>query len=56
VKTHGLGHNRVLRAPEVLDAVIPFMTDGVRTESLAATRMAGLDGELFFRDRRWLRA
>ena len=50
VSTHGLGHHRVLRAPEVLDAVVPFVADGVRAEtSFSAT----IDGELFFRDARW---
>jgi pimeloyl-ACP methyl ester carboxylesterase len=50
VSTHGLGHHRVLRAPEVLSAVVPFVADGVRaTSSFSET----IDGELFFRDRRW---
>ena len=50
VSTHGLGHHRVLRAPEVLDAVVPFVAEGVRAE---ASFRQTIDGELFFRDLRW---
>jgi len=50
VSTHGLGHHRVLRAPEVIDAVVPFVTDGVRVESSFSETV---DGELFFREARW---
>ncbi len=49
VTTHGLGHHRILRAPEVLDAVVPFVADGVSEET--AFR-ATIDGELFYRDAR----
>jgi pimeloyl-ACP methyl ester carboxylesterase len=49
VSTHGLGHHRVLRAPEVLDAVVPFVADGAR----APTFMETLEADLFERDRRW---
>jgi pimeloyl-ACP methyl ester carboxylesterase len=50
VSTRGLGHHRVLRAPDVVDAVVPFVADGSR----AATSFSEtIDGELFFRDRRW---
>jgi len=49
VSTEGLGHRRILRAPEVVDAVVPFVADGVRHDAFAET----LDGELFFRDSRW---
>jgi pimeloyl-ACP methyl ester carboxylesterase len=49
VSTHGLGHQRVLRAPEVLDAVVPFVTEGARTET---SFRETIDGELFFRDLR----
>jgi pimeloyl-ACP methyl ester carboxylesterase len=48
VTTHGLGHNRILKAPEVLDAIVPFIAEGASNESFAAT----LDGELYFRHRR----
>lgn len=51
VSTHGLGHHRVLRAPEVMSAVIPFVTDGTPYESVSFSET--IDGELFFRDRRW---
>lgn len=50
VATHGLGHHRILRAPEALDAVVPFVSAGVRAE---ASFSETLDGELFFRDLRW---
>jgi pimeloyl-ACP methyl ester carboxylesterase len=46
--THGLGHQRVLRAPEVLAAVVPFVAGGERAPELATL----IDSELFFRDRR----
>lgn len=49
VSTHGLGHTRVLRAPEVLEPIAAFIAEGVREPALAAT----LDEELYFRDRRW---
>lgn len=50
VTTHGLGHHRVLHAPEVTGAVVPFTTDGARAE---APFSETIDGELYFRDRRW---
>ena len=50
VPTHGLGHHRVLRAPEVLGAVVPFVADGVPA---APSFSETLDGELFFREARW---
>ena len=43
--TSGLGHNRILRAPSVLDAVVPFMASGERAPTFSAT----LEGDLFFR-------
>ncbi len=52
VTTHGLGHQRVLRASEVVDAVTLFAAGGVPSHdepSFAET----LDGELFDRSRRW---
>lgn len=52
VSTHGLGHHRVLRAPEVLGAVVPFVADGVRAASFAES----IEADLFCRERRWLRA
>jgi hypothetical protein len=52
VSTHGLGHHRVLRAPEVLGAVVPFVAAGLATTS-ATPFSETIDGELFFRDRRW---
>ncbi|MDB5212662.1 MAG: hypothetical protein JWO86_589 [Myxococcaceae bacterium] len=48
LETHGLGHQRVLRAPEVLGAVIPFVAAGERAPELATL----IDSELFFRDSR----
>ncbi len=48
IATHGLGHQRVLRAPEVLSAVVPFVTSGDRAPELGAV----IDRELFFRDLR----
>ena len=50
VTTHGLGHHRILRAPEVIDAVVPFVADGVR-KVLSFTET--IEGELFCRDQRW---
>jgi pimeloyl-ACP methyl ester carboxylesterase len=49
VTTHGLGHVRVLRAPAVVDAVVPFIAEGTRPPSLTST----LDQELYCRDLRW---
>jgi alpha-beta hydrolase superfamily lysophospholipase len=50
VSTHGLGHHRILRAPEVIDAVVPFVADGApQATSFTET----IEGELFCRDRRW---
>jgi pimeloyl-ACP methyl ester carboxylesterase len=43
LETHGLGHRRVLRAPEVLAALIPFIAG----EAHALTFEETLDGELF---------
>jgi pimeloyl-ACP methyl ester carboxylesterase len=48
VATHGLGHQRVLRAPEVLGAVVPFVASGERAPELGTL----IDRELFFRDLR----
>jgi pimeloyl-ACP methyl ester carboxylesterase len=48
VTTHGLGHGRILRAPEVVDEVVRFVREGARFATFAES----LDGELFFRDRR----
>jgi len=52
VSTHGLGHQRILRAPEVLDAVVPFAADGARAAGVTFTET--IEAELFFRDRRWV--
>ena len=49
VTTNGLGHNRILHAAEVIDTVVPFVAEGAREPSLAAT----LDDELYFRELRW---
>lgn len=53
VSTHGLGHQRVLRAPEVVDAVVPFAADGVRAPAATPTFSESIEAELFFRERRW---
>jgi pimeloyl-ACP methyl ester carboxylesterase len=45
VTTQGLGHRRVLRAAEVLEHVVHFVTDGTPAPSFAEA----LEGELFFR-------
>jgi pimeloyl-ACP methyl ester carboxylesterase len=52
VTTHGLGHRRVLRAPEVIHAVVPFVADGVRGTHASGTFARTLDGELFYREDR----
>ena len=50
VTTTGLGHHRILRAPNVVAEVVPFVTGGLREDaSFAAT----IDGELYHRDERW---
>jgi pimeloyl-ACP methyl ester carboxylesterase len=46
--THGLGHNPILRAREVVESVTRFVTIDA-TPPFAET----LDGELFLRDSRW---
>lgn len=51
VSTHGLGHQRVLRAPEVIAAVVPFVAEGVRAPD--PTFAETIEAELYFRDRRW---
>lgn len=58
VATEGLGHRRVIRAPEVVDVVAPFAADGVRAadddRSAAGAAFArSLDDELYYRDARW---
>lgn len=55
VSTHGLGHHRVLRAPEVAAAVVPFVSEGA-SASAAPSFSETLDGELFYRERRRRRA
>ena len=45
ISTSGLGHNRILRAQSVLDAVVLFMASGDRAPTFSAT----LEGDLFFR-------
>jgi pimeloyl-ACP methyl ester carboxylesterase len=49
VATSGLGHERVLRAPEIVEEVTAFVANGARAPSLAET----IDGDLFYRDSRW---
>lgn len=49
VTTQGLGHHRVLRAPEVLATIVPFVADGTRATTLAEA----IDADLFYRERRW---
>lgn len=51
VETTGLGHRAILRAPRVVEKVADFLADGVAPVTFAET----LDGELFMRDKRWLR-
>lgn len=48
VETTGLGHQAILRAPEVIDRVVRFVGQGLRAPTFAET----LDGELFLRDSR----
>ena len=48
METSGLGHNAILRAPEVIETVTSFVSAG-STPTFAET----LDGELFLRDTRW---
>lgn len=45
VTTKGLGHTRILRAQNALDAIVPFIAQGDRAPTFAAT----LEGDLFFR-------
>lgn len=53
VTTHGLGHRRVLRAPDVVEAVSSFVDAGPRLVRAANDFAATIDGDLFYRDRRW---
>ena len=50
VTTRGLGHGRVLEAPEVVAQVSKFAAGGARPRSFTET----LDGELFCRDTRYV--
>jgi pimeloyl-ACP methyl ester carboxylesterase len=52
VTTEGLGHSRILRAPEVLETVIPFVADGAEKRE-AASLAAEIEADLFYRHRRW---
>jgi pimeloyl-ACP methyl ester carboxylesterase len=49
LKTSGLGHQRILRDPQVLDSVIRFVTEGAEAPTLAEA----IDADLFYRERRW---
>jgi len=52
VTTEGLGHHRILRAPAVVDAIVPF----VAADASPAERVSfaeTLDGELYYRGARW---
>ena len=49
VRTQGLGHRAILRAPQIVDMVTRFVDEEPAGPSFAAT----LDGELFVRDTRW---
>ena len=51
VETRGLGHRRVLRAPQVIDEVVEFVT-GSPWSARTGLPGFGLDRELFDRDRR----
>lgn len=57
VETTGFGHNAILRAPRVVDAVTRFVTEDVDVPAPEAraepTFEETLDGELFMRDTRW---
>lgn len=54
VTTHGLGHRRVLRSPDVVDAVTAFVAAGPRSSATPANDFAAtIDGDLFYRDGRW---
>lgn len=59
VATHGLGHRRILRAPEVLREVTDFAAAFAATgisgvpRSWGGSLAAALDAELFFREARW---
>lgn len=48
LETTGLGHNQILRAPEVVESVTSFVTSGGGAPTFAET----LDAELFLRDTR----
>lgn len=53
VTTHGLGHRRILKAPDVVDAITLFVAGGPRLPEAANDFATTIDGELFYRDRRW---
>ncbi len=50
--TTGLGHRAILRSPDVIEDVVSFVRDDLELSSFAET----LEGELFFRERRFSRA
>jgi pimeloyl-ACP methyl ester carboxylesterase len=50
--TTGLGHRAILRSPDVIEEVVSFVQEGAPMTSFADT----LEGELYFRDRRFSRA
>ena len=50
--TSGLGHRAILRSPDVIEEIASFVRDDIPLTSFAET----LEGELFFRDRRFSRA
>lgn len=52
VATRGLGHGRVLEAPQVIDRVVGFVTAGAQRAHHATTFTETLEGELFVRDTR----
>lgn len=51
VRVSGLGHHRIVASPEVADAVASFVSGRPVSDRLSFA--ATLDGELFFRARRW---
>jgi hypothetical protein len=54
VTTRGLGHGRILRAPEVLAEVVPFVADGVDGDVALASPLANaIETDLYYRDLRW---
>jgi alpha-beta hydrolase superfamily lysophospholipase len=54
VRTQGLGHSRILRAPAIVAEVVAFVAEGAQHGEAVASPLASvIEDDLFYRDRRW---